>query len=234
MTTVAIMQPTYLPWLGYFDLIDRSDVFVFLDSVQFGKRTWQQRNRIKTPSGAKWITIPVLSKGRRYQLIKDVVIDNSLKFIEKHIRLIESNYNKSPYFEAYAPAIFAILRKEHKKLAVLNIELITWLKEALLIPTPLRLSSELCHEGVKDELLANICVQLGATNYLSSPGSRAYLNGSNSFKKYRIPILYNEYNHPVYHQRLGEFLPYMSVIDLLFNEGPRATTIIRKGRNLCA
>ena len=95
---VAIMQSTYLPWVGYFALMKSVDVFIILDSVQFSKRSWQQRNQIKTESGAKWLTVPVISKGKKDQLIADVKIDYSSKFPESHINMIEQNYRKSPFF----------------------------------------------------------------------------------------------------------------------------------------
>ena len=171
----------------------------------------------------------MLSKGKRDQLLKDVVIDASRNFSEKHIHAIEANYRKSSYFEPFAPELFAILNKKHTKLAELNIELIKSLKKTLSIETPLRLSSELGHEGRKASLLADLCVKLGATKYLSPPGSKNYLDASDSFQKRGIPVSYFEYNHPVYRQRFGDFLPYMSVIDLLFNEGSASLSIIRAG-----
>lgn len=226
---IAIMQPTYLPWIGYFGMMDSVDIFVLLDSVQFARRSWQQRNQIKTPNGPGWLTVPVLSKGKRDQLIKDVAIDVHRDFPENHIRAIEANYKKSSFFDLYAPELFAILGKKHSKLAELNLELIKWLKCALHTETPLVLSSKLDHEGTKSSLLADLCIKLGATRYLSPLGSRNYLDASDSFEKHGIPIYYFQYNHPEYRQRFGDFLPYMSIIDMLFNVGPESLSIIRKG-----
>ena len=226
---IAVMQPTYLPWIGYFGMIDRVDTFVLLDSVQFARRSWQQRNQIKTHNGPGWLTVPVLSKGKRNQLIKDVTIDASRNFPGNHIRAIEANYRKSSHFELYAPKLFAILGKKHSRLAELNLELIELLKGALGIETPLKLSSKLGHEGTKASLLVDLCVKLESTEYLSPPGSRNYLDESESFEKHGIPVSYFKYDHPVYRQRFGDFLPYMSVIDLLFNEGPESLSIIRTG-----
>jgi len=226
----AIMQPTYLPWIGYFGLMDCVDVFVLLDSVQFARRSWQQRNRIKTPDGPSWLTVPVLSKGQHDQLIQDVVVDTSHGFPEDHIRAIELNYKKAPYFEMYAPSLFAILRSRHKNLAQLNEDLIVWGRETLGITTLLKRSSELKQHGVKAELLASLCDELRATEYISPPSSRDYLDESDAFQKHGIPFTYFEFEHPEYEQRFGEFVPYMSIIDLLFNVGPESLGVIRTGQ----
>ena len=131
MTTVAIMQPTYLPWLGYFDLINRSDIFVFLDSVQFDKRSWQQRNRIKTLNGELMLTVPVITKGKFDQKICDVMVDISQRFEKKHFNSIHSNYKKSKYFEIYIQELEEIYSIKINKLADLNIRLIKWLSSKL-------------------------------------------------------------------------------------------------------
>ena len=226
---IAIMQPTYLPWMGYFGMMDSVDVFVLLDSVQFARRSWQQRNQIKTPNGPGWLTVPVLSKGKRGQLIRDVVIDIDKKFFQNHIRIVEYNYKKAPFFQNYSSELFTILSKRHEGLVALTIELMEWLKQTLGISTPFNLSSELGHEGSKASLLADLCVRLGANEYISPPGSMDYLNKSDSFKKRGIAVRYFQYNHPEYSQCFGEFIPYMSVIDLLLNVGPESPAIIRKG-----
>lgn len=226
---VAIMQPTYLPWIGFFGMMDKVEMFILLDSVQFDRRSWQQRNQIKTPNGPGWLTVPVLSRGRRNQLIKDVVTDASRYFAKKHKKTIEANYKKSPFFDMYASNLFSIFDKKHERLVALNLELIEFLKGALGIETPLRLSSELGHAGRKVSALVDLCVKVEANEYLSPPGSRNYLDKSEDFEKHGIPISYFHYKHPTYRQRFGDFLPYMSVIDLLFNEGSDSRSIIRKG-----
>jgi len=228
MITIAIMQPTYLPWLGYFNLIDRSDIFVFLDSVQFDKRSWQQRNRIKTSNGELMLTVPVLTKGRYDQKICDVMIDKSQKFEKKHLNAIRSNYRKSKFFDNYYFELENIYNGQIEKLSDLNVKLIKWLSEKLGITLKLLSSSQLDVRGSKVELLVNICNKLGGDNYLSPVGSKDYIDENNLFSKFKINLSYQEFFHPRYSQLFGDYLPYMSVIDLLFNEGGRSLSVIRE------
>ena len=229
MITVAIMQPTYLPWLGYFDLVDRSDVFVFLDSVQFEKRGWQQRNRIKTSTGELMLTVPVLTKGRSDQKICDVMIDISQKFEKKHFNSIYSNYKKSIFFKYFDVELEEIYKNEINKLVDLNIRLIEWLSSKLGINTKFVYSSQLDTDGSKTELLVNICKIINADHYISPAGSKEYIDQNNLFIKSGIKLSYQNYKHPTYNQLFGDFIPYMSVIDLLFNEGKKSLEIIKSG-----
>ena len=230
MRKVAIMQPTYLPWMGYFDLMDRSDVFVLLDSVQFDKRSWQQRNRIKAPSGELLLTVPVFSKAKRDQAICEVEIDQTGNFEEKHIKTLEHYYGKAPFFAKYMNEIATILRKKHQYLAEVTIELINWLKGVMGIESELTRSSSLGVQGRKVELLVAICKSVGAERYLSPVGSKAYINENNIFPQNNIELEFQDFEHPIYAQLYGDFIPYLSVIDLLFNEGGRSLEVIRSGR----
>ncbi len=230
MKTAVIMQPTYLPWLGYFDLMDQGDVFVFLDSVQFAKRSWQQRNRIKTVAGELMLTVPVLTKGKREQRINEAKIDQSQQFQEKHIRTISSNYSKAANYKSNYEEFASLIRQNNDSLAELNIKLICWLKEKLNIRTEILRSSDLNVEGEKAHLLVNICNAVGADAYLSAAGSKVYIDEDNPFPENGIKLLYHEYEHPLYQQLFGEFLPFMSTIDLLLNEGERGLPIIKSGR----
>lgn len=229
MTTVAIMQPTYLPWIGYFGMIDRADIFVFLDTVQFARRSWQQRNRIKTANGPLMLTVPVHKKGARDQKIGEVMIDEGARFAEKHVRAIEHALSKAPYFTEHSGQLFAILGMGHQKLADLNIEMITWLAQAMGISCKFVRSSEINATGSKADLLANICEALDGETYLSAPGSRDYIESSAAFRTHGITVSYHHYEHPTYAQLYGEFEPYMSAIDLLFNLGPESLERIRSG-----
>tara|TARA_Y100001933_G_C18767307_1_gene466638 strand:+ start:36 stop:698 length:663 start_codon:yes stop_codon:yes gene_type:complete len=220
------MQPTYLPWIGYFSLIKNVDTFVFLDSVQFAKRSWQQRNKIKTNNGTKWLTVPVLSKGKREQLIKDTIIYNESNFCKDHIKSIEFNYCKAKYFKPESNSLFNILRSNSDYIADLNIEIIRYLSQRLRIKTKFIRSRDLDCKGSKADLLASICSILHATEYISPPGSKDYLEVSDAFKKLDILVNYFEYKHPIYDQLWGDFLPYMSAIDLLFNCGDNAIKYI--------
>jgi hypothetical protein len=229
MTTAAIMQPTYLPWAGYFGLMDKVDTFVFLDNVQFDRRSWQQRNRIKTANGEQWLTVPVISKGRRDQLIRDVEIDTEQKFAPSHIRSIEQNYAKAPYFNEFSRSILGVLEQEHSRLRDLTLTLIGAIADLLGIGTRCVTASDLEATGAKDELLANICEEIGADHYISPPGSKAYLEADTTFQDRGIGLSYFEFEHPVYRQMYDGFVPYMAVIDLMFNKGPSSLTLIRQG-----
>jgi hypothetical protein len=229
---VAISQPTYLPWLGYLDLIDQVDTFVFLDTVQFEKRSWQQRNRIKTPGGLSLLTVPVAVKGRFHQRIKDVEIDNR-RFIRKHLRSIETNYNRAPFLSQYFPEIAQILEMGScgASLADLNIQLIRWLCQVLGVRTRLLRSSQINHEGSRSELLLNLCRTLNADCYLSSAGSSQYLlHDVPRFSEAGIDVAFQQYTHPHYRQQFPPFVPYASIVDLLLNEGARSLDILRSGR----
>ncbi len=226
---VAIMQPTYLSWIGYFGMINRVDLFIVLDSVQFAKRSWQQRNRIKTATGSMWLTVPTLSKGKGRQFINEVEIDLSRNHQVAHIASLENNYRKAPHFAEYSSELFSLLDKEYRYLAEMNAELIGWFCEMLGITTSIQYASKMDTSGNKADLLAMLCAQVDATEYISASGSREYLEESDAFEKQGITIKYHDYEHPVYAQLFGDFVPYMSIVDLLFNVGPESLPVIRKG-----
>jgi hypothetical protein len=229
---IAISQPTYLPWLGYFDLIDQVDSFVLLDSVQFEKQSWQQRNRIKTPTGLQWLTVPVVFRGRLEQRITEVVIRDP-EFPEKHVRAIELNYRRARFFDRYFPELEGILKKHRSgsHLADLNLEIIRWTCAALDIHTPLVRSSDLRQEGRRSQLLVNLCRCLSADRYLSPPGSATYLmDDLQLFAAAGIKVAFHNFEHPEYRQLFPPFVPYASVLDVLFNEGEMSSQILRSGR----
>ncbi len=230
MKTAVIMQPTYLPWLGYFDLIDQADVFVFLDSVQFDKRSWQQRNRIKSPQGELLLTVPVLSKGRYDQKICDVELDLTQNFQETHLKAIKYNYSKAVNFKKYIDSFEEVFLRERRLLADLNIDLIMWLKDILGIKAEVLRSSSLSVNGKKAELLVDICKAVGAGRYLSPLGAKDYIDGTDVFPKNGIDLAYHNFIHPVYRQLYGAFFSHLTVIDLLFNEGAQSLSIVQSGR----
>ncbi len=229
---IAISQPTYLPWIGYFDLLDQVDLFVLLDGVQFERRSWQQRNRIKTLTGLQWLTIPVASRGRREQRIADVEVVET-DFWRDHLRTIELTYHRAPFFKNYFDQLSQCLGREaaHANLSRINIGIIDWFKDALGIKTPRVRSSNLPVEGKRTELLANICVSLGASEYLSPLGSADYLLGELPLMTSKgIEVTFHHYEHPVYRQLYPPFQPYACALDLLFNEGDSALDVVRSGR----
>jgi hypothetical protein len=229
---VAISQPTYLPWLGYLDLIDQVDTFVFLDTVQFEKRSWQQRNRIKVAGGLSLLTVPVVVKGRFEQRIRDVEIESPY-FVRKHLRSIETSYRRSPFFGRYFGELAGILEtcKAGTHLADLNIRLIQWLCGTLGVKTPLLRSSDIDQEGCRSELLLKICGVLSADSYLSTLGSAGYLlNDTPQFSAAGIEVVFQRYDHPQYCQQFPPFCSHASAIDLIFNEGEGSLETLRSGR----
>ena len=229
---IAISQPTYLPWLGYFDLIEQADQFVILDTVQFEKQSWQQRNRIKTAAGLQWLTVPVHFRGRLEQRIHEVQIRDS-SFKADHLRAIELAYRRAPYFGEYYPALECHLgtAEEGSRLVDLNCGLMRWMLEALRIATPLYFASQIPVEGKRTELLASICRHLGASAYLSPVGAADYLLGEMEIMtRAGVDVSFQNYAHPEYRQLFPPFVPYASALDLLFNEGPNSQEILRSGR----
>jgi hypothetical protein len=232
---IAISQPAYLPWLGYLDLIDQVDTFVLLDNVQFEKQSWQHRNRIKAPAGLQWLTVPVLFRGRFGQLINEVEI-RDIEFWRNHLRAIELNYRRSPFFDNYFEDLSARMTTRSSDatlIADLDVRLIEWFMDVLGIQTRLLRSSRLEQPGRRTELLANICESLGAKQYLSPLGSSAYLLQEIDVLLDRgIDVVFQHYEHPQYRQLFPPFCPYASILDLIFNEGAQALEILRGGRRI--
>jgi hypothetical protein len=230
---IAICQPTYLPWLGYFDLMDQVDGFVLLDSVQFEKQSWQHRNRIKTPTGLQWLTVQVSYRGRFGQQIDQVEIRDP-EFARKHLRGIELSYRRTPYFDSYYPELADVLNGHSKgMLADLNIGLLRWFCGVLGVQTPMVRSSAMQAAGRRSELLVNICGELKADSYLSPPGSAEYLMSDlELFVNAGVEVGFHHYEHPEYSQPFPPFCPYAAALDLLFNEGPKSLEILRGGRRV--
>jgi hypothetical protein len=228
---VAIMQPTYLPWCGYFDLIDQADFFVFLDDVAFQKRSWQQRNRIVRSEGLSWLTLPVKSKGMRGQRICDVEISD-LGVLAKHRKALATVYSGAPFLEALLWEYELVAESAGTSLSMLNVGLIEAMCKALGIGTRWALASELGVGAHRGEHLARLCQAVGATEYLTPPGSVDYLQEDiASFENRGISVRVQEYEHPTYEQGGREsFCSHASAIDLLARTGPKAGAILRSGR----
>jgi len=233
---VAIMQPTFLPWLGYFDLIDRSDIFVLYDNVQLTKRSWQIRNRIKIAQGELLLTIPVKkSKHRNDLLICEAQINNEEKWKEKHLKSIQYAYNKSPYFHEVYEYVKAHYNKDWKLLVEFNIELILAISALIGIDINFVRSSSLEGIiGIKDARLLSICRTLKISKYISPQGSADYIEEYQEgglLGEAGIEVYYHSYQHPMYPQKFEGFLAYCGILDLLFNVGFDASLdIIRSGR----
>lgn len=223
------MQPTYLPWIGYFDLMDSADIFVLLDTVQFEKQSWQQRNRIKTGEAeSKWLTVPVV-QGLK-QKISDIRIETSSPWRRKHWGTIYQYYRRAPYWDQYSEELHALYSQAWDYLFDWNVAVIMFLKEQFGIKTKIVHASQMPVSGDRVGLLVNICHYAKADIYLSPVGSADYIEENNIFASEHISLIYQQYGHPMYRQLYGEFMTHMSAIDLLFNEGPASLEIIRSGR----
>ncbi|MFH2137128.1 MAG: WbqC family protein [Candidatus Omnitrophota bacterium] len=227
---VSVHQPQYLPWLGYFDKISKSDCFVFLDTVQYKIREFQNRNKIRIKDGCIWLSVPVMSKGHYKQNIDEVCIDNDADWAIEHKKSLMVWYGKSAYFKKYFPFFEDVYSKKWDKLIDLNIYIIKYILEQLKINTPLYLESELGSTKKSTERIIEICQKLEADIYLSGSGGKDYMD-EGLFSQTGISLQYQQFNHPCYQQQFistaHPFHPYMSIIDLLFNEGPRSINIIR-------
>jgi WbqC-like protein family len=224
---ISINQPAYLPWLGYFQRIAVSDLHIVLDHVQFEKNSFTNRNKIKTANGCCWLTVPVKTKDKFGDLaIKSLEIDNYNNWRIKHWQTIRQSYAKAPYFKEHSLFFESIYQREWQYLSDLCREITKYLLQALNINTPLLLSSEMQVEGVKDELIVNLCQKAGASTYLSGILGQNYIR-EDLFESQRIKVEYQNYVHPLYHQAQGrDFSPYMSAIDLLFNYGSQSLDIL--------
>lgn len=217
--TVSISQPTLFPWIGYFEMIKRSDVFVFLDNVKFKKQTWHMRNRLKSGSKVEdneiWIRIPT-KLPKTDTLIKDVFIDNSKDWVQGHLDIFQYNYGTKYRDVGFLKDLYT---KDWNKIADFNIEFITKCCRYLDINTPLIKASEMDVKGKKSHLVLDICKELGANNLLANKGSQNYLEKDLSiFEKEGISISYQNYQHKKYNQHGDLFIKNLSILDLLFSE----------------
>ncbi len=225
LTTLVVLQPSYLPWLGYFDQLQKADVFVWYDDVQFDKNGWRNRNRLKSPSGVRWLTVPVLQSGHAEQPIHDVMIDNRQPWRHKHVSSIEQWYARAPFVSAMLPRLREIIEQPWERLVDLDIAIVDWMARELGIDTPRHRSSELGISGDRNSRLINLCQRFGATHYLSGDSARDYLDVE-EFEKNNIEVVWHGYRHPQYPQLHGEFTPQLSALDLLLNVGPDLLTVL--------
>jgi|SRR5271166_1560770 len=223
---VSINQPAYLPWLGYFHRIAVSDVHIVLDHVQFEKNSFTNRNKVRTREGWCWLTVPVKTANKFGDLaIHAIEISNEKQWATKHWQTLRLNYSKAPFFSQHAEFFEGVYTRHWGKLADLTREITLYLLDALGIRTKLYFSSRIKASGKKDELLLNLCRELGATSYLSGPLGRNYLR-EEPFREHKIAVQYDDYQHPEYQQVYPGFEPYMAAVDLLFNAGPASLEII--------
>lgn len=220
---IAILQSSYVPWKGYFDLINSVDEFVLFDDVQFTRRDWRNRNRIKTPAGSAWLTIPVRSGGHYHAPINQIVVSDE-SWAARHWRTLTGSYAKAPYFRTYADRFERLyLERPETRLSAINHAWITAICEILEIRTKVTWSMDYQLVDGKTERLVEICRQAGATTYLSGPAARSYIQPE-IFQAAGVELTYFSYDgYPEYAQRFPPFDHFVSILDLLFNEGPHAT-----------
>jgi len=227
--TVSVHQPQYLPWLGYFHKIYYSDTFVFFDDVQYKKREYQNRNRIRTKNGRMWLTVPVVKNEEPYPNISDVYIDNSQDWRSRHWRALYLNYGRAAFFKKYSDFFEDLYKKEYKRLTDLNICIARHINSILGIDKPIYLSSQLDIKTTGTQHIIDVCKRLKADTYLSGIGGKDYLE-EDKFKAHSIKLVYQDFKHPIYTQLNmkdeKDFIPYLSVIDLIFNHGPKSVDII--------
>ena len=228
MTTVSIRQPGYLPFMGFFKKIQSCDIFVELDDVAYTKSDFDNRNRIRTHDGSMFLTVPILNKFN--QKLNEVKIANNENWNYKHVKTIQSNYQKTPYFEKYSEYIEKIIMNPWKKLLDLNLSLIEYIYNELKLETKIIKSSDLKIDSIGSEKLLEICKKLSATTYVSGELGKNYLN-EKIFHDAGIKIIYEKFQHPVYTQQHEGFIPNLSILDLLFNEGNNAINILKKCKN---
>lgn len=230
MKKVAILQSNYIPWKGYFDLINSVDEFVIYDTAQYTKNDWRNRNKIKTSQGVMWLTIPVSAKGKSDQTIEQAIVSDQ-KWRKKHWAAISQSYSKCQYFDDYKDEFKEIfLDGKENRLSDINYRFIELINRILGITTKIHWSSDFELNNGKIERLVGICCDLGAKVYLSGPSAKAYLDEI-EFKKEGLDVEWLDYsNYPEYNQQHGPFEHSVTILDLIFNEGPNATKYMKSFR----
>lgn len=223
MKKVAILQSNYIPWKGYFDIINMVDEFILYDDMQYTKRDWRNRNKIKTSDGLKWLTIPVETKGKFFQSIQDTkIVDHD--WIASHWRSIEYSYKKAACFDEYADIIYDVYECCYKEeyLSKINYAFLTKICDILGITTKITWSSDYKLVDGKTERLVGLCEEAGADLYLSGPAAKDYIVDE-LFEKAGIQLQYMDYSgYKEYTQLYGKFEHGVSILDLIFNEGKEA------------
>lgn len=211
---ITIHQPDFLPWAGFFRRWDMADLFIILDDVQFLRRGWHHRDKIKTNAGEKWLTIPIEKKGNYHQQIKDVQIENTSNWRKKHLETIKAGYGKAPEFSRIFPELEKIYFSEDSTLMGFNLKLLKYVSGLLDINTPFKFSSEFGINSKGTERLLELVKKVNGTDYLTGTGSRDYLDES-AFSKGDIGVTWDEFDFPVYNQVYDNFIPKLSILDCL-------------------
>lgn len=224
---VTIHQPQFLPWLGYLDKIDQADLFIVLDTVQFKKNEWQNRNRIRTATGWQWLTVPVLQHfGQR---IDDVLINPTAAWRVQHLRALDLHYARASYRDRYVPELRELYAGPWAKLGDINGAVIRWLLKAYGITTPVHYASEWPAREEPTDRLVDLCRAVGATHYLAGPGADAYMDKPR-FEASGVRLEMQAFQHPTYRQVYEPFESNLSALDLLLMQGPNALATLRRAR----
>ncbi len=223
---VSVHQPQYLPWLGYFHKISCSDVFVFLDNVQYKKREFQNRNKIRVKDGSIWLTVPVKVKGRYFQKIRDVEIESGFRWRQDHWKALEINYRKAKHFTEFSGFFKKIYDRQWHRLMDVSVEIIKIFLDVWAIKTKIYFESDLNIKGRKTERIVEICKKVGADKYLSGVGAKAYLDGKR-FEDEGIGLIWQNFRSPVYKQVYDGFVPNLAAVDILFNLGKEAEDVLK-------
>lgn len=216
---LGMIQSNYIPWRGYFDFINSSDVFVVYDDVQYTAKDWRNRNIIKTANGPAWLTVPVVHSLSAPKLIQDSLISYDQNWMRKHIGTVTAAYLRAPYFKKYSQEYFDILNSKHETISQLNVALIRWVMGVLEIKTPILFSKDFNPKGERTDRILDIIAKLGATDYLLGRSAQSYIE-VDKFEASGIGLDYKTYSYVEYPQLHGIFQPQVSIIDLIFNCGP--------------
>ncbi|MGQ0713230.1 MAG: WbqC family protein [Gemmatimonadaceae bacterium] len=228
MTRVAaIHQPNFLPWLGYFSKMAQCDVFILLDHVQLSRGSYTNRVKIKTHDGTPWLTVPFRHSGdSRYPAIRDVEIDYRQQWVVKHLRTLSQAYARAPHAASCLARLTEVLTAPHASLAALNEATIALLAEALGVDRPVVRASDLSVSGHRNELLVAICRVVGADTYLVGQGGGLTYMDDEYFAASGVTVRRQTFSHPTYQQLHGDFVPGLSALDLVLNEGPNAGAVL--------
>jgi hypothetical protein len=235
----VVLQPMYLPWMGYFGMIKQADIFVFYDDVQFNRDSWQQRNRIKIPEDSgqtEWLKIPVIENFG--QDIKSVQVDRDREWKQEHLSTIKSAYGpkstpygstSAPFFDDYIPVFEEVYDNDWQSLRAVNTHLIKKISKRLEITdVDFYFSSDFDISGSGTDKIIRTLQCVDADEYISGPGAKDYLD-INQFVESGISLYWHEFNHPTYDQLYGDFISHLSVIDALFNMGEKTPSLIQTG-----
>ncbi len=227
---VVIHQPDFAPYLGFFHRFLHADMYIALDSVQYvsSSRGWTNRDKIKTAQGEKWLSVSV-NKAPRHTAISQIELSTIIDWRQDNLRLLEHNYRKAPFYSELMPEVSQLYAKPFQLLRDFNMAFIEMLMDMLDVRIPWVWSSELDPVGTKNELLVNLLQKVAATHYLSGVGARDYFEAE-PFTRAGIEVIWQDFTHPLYTQQFGEFVPFLSVLDVLFNHGIKTSQeLLRSG-----